>query len=163
MSRYSDYFSFESIRDREGEVICYHVTLIGTIETDGTATMRTDMGANQDQKMAFGRVTIHGLDKKIRVLLNETGSRIYSHTTDIDGISTDVISYTAKDWRADEAYDFEVGDRVLLEGRAYIRTASNRNPDRLPELSLTVTGLFRLSRARTKRLDSMNEGLIPQE
>ena len=47
MSRYSDYFSFESIRDREGEVICYHVTLIGTIETDGTATMRTDMGANQ--------------------------------------------------------------------------------------------------------------------
>jgi hypothetical protein len=163
MSRYSDYFSFESIRDREGEVICYHVTLIGTIETDGTATMRTDMGANQDQKMAFGRVTIHGLDKKIRVLLNETGSRIYSHTTDIDGISTDVISYTAKDWRADEAYDFEVGDRVLLEGRAYIRTASNRNPDRLPELSLTVTGLFRLSRARKKHFVSMNEGLIPQE
>ena len=65
--------------------------------------MRTDMGTNQDQKMAFGRVTIHGLDKKIRVLLNETNSRIYSHTTDIDGISTDVISYTAKDWRADEA------------------------------------------------------------
>ncbi len=163
MSRYSDYFSFESIRDRNGEVICYHVTLIGTIETDGTATMRTDMGTNQDQKMAFGRVTIHGLDKKIRVLLNETNSRIYSHTTDIDGISTDVISYTAKDWRADEAYEYEVGDRVLLEGRAYIRNASNRNPDRLPELSITVTGLFRLSKARKKRFSSMNEGLIPQE
>ena len=163
MSRYSDYFSFESIRDRGGEVICYHVTLIGTIETDGTATMRTDMGTNQDQKMAFGRVTIHGLDKKIRVLLNETNSRIYSHTTDIDGISTDVISYTAKDWRADEAYEYEVGDRVLLEGRAYIRNASNRNPDRLPELSITVTGLFRLSKARTKRFVSMNERLIPQE
>ena len=161
--RYRDYFSFESIRDKNGEVVCYHVTMIGTIENDGTATLRTDLGTHGDQKMAFGRITLHGQDKKIRVLLNETSSRIYSHQTDIDGISADVISYTARDWRADEAYEFEVGDRVLIEGRAYIRSAANRNPDRLPELSVTATGLFMLSKARKDRFVSMHKDLVPQE
>ncbi len=161
--RYKDYFSFESIRDKNGEVVCYHVTMIGTIENDGTATMRTDMGASGDQKMAFGKVTVRGLDKKIRVLLNETKSRIYSHTTDIDGISADEISYTAKDWRADEAYEFEVGDRVLVEGRAYIRNGSVRNPDRLPEISVTATGLFLLGKARNRMSGGMHRDLVPQE
>ena len=30
-----DYFSFETIRGKEGEVVCYHVTMIGTIENEG--------------------------------------------------------------------------------------------------------------------------------
>ena len=55
MPKYKDYFSFESIRDRSGEVICYHVTMIGTIEADGTARIRTDLGTDGDKKMAFGR------------------------------------------------------------------------------------------------------------
>ncbi len=160
--RYKDYFSFESIRDKNGEIVCYHITMIGTIENDGEATLRTDLGANGDQKMAFGRITVRGLDKKIRVLLNETGSRIYRHTTEIDGTSCDEISYTAREWRADEAYEFNVGDRVLLEGRAYIRNQA-RNPERLPELSVTVTGLFMLSKARKASFTSMHRDLVPQE
>ena len=158
-TRTKDYFSFESIRDQNGEVICYHVTMIGTIEADGVARMRTDLGTEQDKKMAFGRVTIHGLDKKISVLTKETGSRIWYHSYNEEEGSTDIISYTARDWRADEAYEFNEGDRVLVEGRAYIRSNST-NPARLPELSVTATGLFLLGR---KRRQMFNYGLVPQK
>lgn len=154
-----DYFSFESIRDRNGEVICYHITMIGTIEADGTARLRTDLGTEQDRRMAFGRLTLRSLDKKISVLLRETNSRIWYHSYSEEEGSTDIISYTAKDWRADEAYGFSEGDRVLIEGRAYIRDNS-ANPERLPELSVTATGLFLLGR---KRKQTFNSGLIPQK
>ena len=157
--RTKDYFSFESIRDRNGEVICYHITMIGTIEADGLARMRTDLGTEQDRKMAFGRLTLRSLDKKINVLLRETESRVWYHSFSEEEGSVDIISYTAKDWRADEAYEFSEGDRVLIEGRAYIRDNS-ANPARLPELSVTATGLFLLGR---KRRQSFNSGLIPQK
>ena len=39
-----DYFSFETIRDRNGEIVCYHVTAIGTIDKDGETRMRRDLG-----------------------------------------------------------------------------------------------------------------------
>ena len=160
MARQKDYFSFESIRDAEGNIICYHVTMIGTIEHDGVARMRTDLGTNENQKMAFGRLTIKGLDKKIRVFTNELGARIYYHSYNDEDGATDIISYSAKDWRADEAYNFNEGDRVLIEGRAYVRAVSEKYPDRLPEVSVTATGLFLLGR---KRFQSMNSSLIPQK
>ena len=159
-SRNKDYFNFESIRDREGNVVCYHVTMIGTIEADGAARIRTDLGTNADQKMAFGRVTVRGLDRKIRLLTTETNSRVWYHSyNEEEGIATDVISYTAKDWRADEAFAFNEGDRVLVEGRVYIRQNAGADPERLPELSVTATGLFLLGR---KRFTSMNSSLVPQ-
>ncbi|MDO5108454.1 MAG: hypothetical protein Q4D59_00850 [Erysipelotrichaceae bacterium] len=154
-----DYFSFESIRDKNGEVICYHITMIGTIEADGVARIRTDLGTGQDKKMAFGRLTVRGVDKKIAVLLKETNSRIWYHSYNEEDGATDIISYTARDWRADEAYEFSEGDRVLVEGRAYIRDNA-ANPARQPELSVTATGLFLLGR---KRRQSFNSGLIPQK
>jgi hypothetical protein len=154
-----DYFSFESIRDKNGEIVCFHVTMIGTIEADGTARMRTDLGTDQDKKMAFGRLTLRGLDKKIAVLTRETNSRVWYHSYNEEDGSLDIISYTARDWRADEAYQFNEGDRVLVEGRVYIRDNS-ANPARLPELSVTATGLFLLGR---KRRQSFNSGLIPQK
>lgn len=154
-----DYFSFESIRDKNGEIVCFHVTMIGTIEADGTARMRTDLGIDQDKKMAFGRLTLRGLDKKIAVLTRETNSRVWYHSYNEEDGSLDIISYTARDWRADEAYQFNEGDRVLVEGRVYIRDNS-ANPARLPELSVTATGLFLLGR---KRRQSFNSGLIPQK
>ncbi len=154
-----DYFSFESIRDKNGEVICYHITMIGTIEADGTARMRTDLGEGGDKKMAFGRLTVRGQDKKISVLTRETNSRIWYHSYTEEEGSVDIISYTARDWRADEAYAFNEGDRVLIEGRAYIRDNSV-NPARLPELSVTATGMFLLGR---RRRQSFNSGLIPQK
>jgi hypothetical protein len=160
MASQKDYFSFESIRDKEGNVICYHVTMIGTIEYDGVARLRTDFGANEDQKMAFGRLTVCGLDKKIKVFTNELNCRIYYHSYSEENGAVDIISYSAKDWRADEAYEFKEGDRVLIEGRAYVRSVSEKYPDRLPEVSVTATGLFLLGR---RRFQSMNSGLIPQK
>lgn len=158
--RFKDYFSFESIRDKEGEVICYHVTMIGTIEEGGEARLRSDLGASGDRKMAFGKITVRGCNRKIGVLLNETNSRVsyYSHTPED---SYDVISFAARDWRADEVYNFNAGDRVLIEGRAYIR----RNPsadgiERRDELTITVTGQFLLGR---KRRRFANDGLVPQK
>ena len=67
-----DYFSFETIRDRSGDVICYHVTAIGTIEKDGVTRMRSDLGNEGDKKMAFGKLTIRGKDRMIGLLLRET-------------------------------------------------------------------------------------------
>ena len=160
MARQKDYFSFESIRDKEGNVICYHVTMIGTIEYDGVARMRTDLGLNEDQKMAFGRLTVTGLDKKIKVFTDELNCRIYYHSYDEENGSTDIISYSAKDWRADEAYSFREGDRVLIEGRAYVRAVSDKYPGRLPEVSVTATGLFLLGHRRPQ---GMNVGLVPQK
>ncbi len=154
-----DYFSFETVRDREGTVICYHVTMIGTIESEGIVHLRTDMGATGDQRMAFGKVTLRNLDKKIAKLTSETDSRCWRHFAEEGLDSINIISFTAKDWRADEAYEFEEGDRVLVEGRAYIRKNPNGTK---PELSVTVTGLFRLGRAGGGRRFNSHSTLIPQ-
>ena len=159
-----DYFSFESIRDHEGNVVCYHVTMIGTIEDDGVARIRTDLGESEDKKMAFGRLTIRGCNKKIQVLTNETQSRIYYHSYTPEEGPVDIISFAAKGWRADEVYKFESGDRVLLEGRAYVRNNAIRDEEdeekilRLPEVSVTVTGTFVLGRKRRQFRD-----LVPQK
>ena len=160
---YRDYFSFESIRDKNGEVVCYHVTMLGTIESDGVAHMRTTLGENEDKKMAFGKITLHGCNKKIQVLLDETNSRIYRHSYTVEQGPTDIISFAAKDWRADEVYKFEAGDRVLLEGRAYIRDNAITDEEdeekvvRLPELSVTLTGTFLLGKKK-----GIHANLIPQ-
>lgn len=161
---YRDYFSFESIRDKEGNVVCYHVTMIGTIEDDGVARIRTDLGENEDKKMAFGRLTIRGCNKKIQVLTNETNSRVYYHSYSPEEGPVDIISFAARDWRADEIYKFESGDRVLLEGRAYVRSNARYDEEdpevmvRLPEISVTVTGTFVLGRKRRVQRD-----FLPQQ
>lgn len=159
-----DYFSFETIRDHERNVICYYVTMIGTIEADGVCRIRTDLGRENNEKMAFGRLTLRNLDKKIGTLLRETDSKVYYHNRDEETGSVDVISFTAKDWRADEVYEFEAGDRVLLQGRAYIRKPDlEKYPNRHPELSVTVGGIFRLGRARKPQRHFLNDSLVPQK
>lgn len=163
MAVYHDYFSFETIRDKEKNVVCYFVTMIGTIEHDGVVHLRDDLGENHDQKMAFGRVTVHAQDKKINTLLRETGTRIWHRDRDIDDIASDIISFTAREWRADTAFEFEEGDRVLVEGRAFIRDTTERYPGRLPELSITASGLFRLGRAKRERRVDPHKSLKPQE
>ena len=158
-----DYFTYETIRDHEHNVVCYYVTAIGTIEEDGAVHLRGDMGPDKDEKMAFGRITLHNQDRKISTLLKETNSRVYYHIHDEEG-SVDVISFTARNWRADEAYELEAGDRVMVQGRAYLRKNDvERYPGRLPEISITVSGLFRLSKAHRPRFQGMNASLIPQK
>ncbi len=160
--KHRDYFAFETIRDREQNVICYYVTMIGTIEDEGIVRMRTDFGENEDQKMAFGRLSVYSQDRKIATLLRELNCRDYRHEHNEEG-SRDIISFTAKDWRADEAFAFEEGDRVLIQGRAFIRENNEaKYPGRLPELSITASGIFRLGRVRKER-KSFNQGLIPQK
>ena len=154
---YRDYFSFESIRDKDGEVICYHITMIGTIERDGLARIRTDLGTEQDKKMAFGRLTVHGCDRKIQVLLKETGSRVYYHSYTEEEGAYEIISFAAKDWRADEVYKYNEGDRVLIEGRAYLRAAAPMSEYK-PEMTVTVTGQFLLGHRRRPA-----NTLLPQE
>lgn len=158
-----DYFSFETIRDHDKNIICYYVTMIGTIEEDGAVHMRTDLGKEGDEKMAFGRLTVRNYDKKIQMLTNETGSRVYYHYWNEEEGSVDIISFTAKGWRADEAFAFEAGDRVLVQGKAFIRkNDEERFPGRNPELSVTASGLFRIGRARRPHR-GMNAQLIPQK
>ncbi|MBR3347679.1 MAG: hypothetical protein IKG37_11420, partial [Solobacterium sp.] len=142
-----DYFSFETIRDRSGDVICYHVTAIGTIEKDGVTRMRSDLGDDGDKKMAFGKLTIRGKDRMISLLLRETGSRAYWRSTDENGPYC-ILSFAAREKHAEEVYNFNEGDRVLIEGRAYVRQNSAGAEDRLPELSITVNSTFVLGRRR---------------
>ena len=71
-----DYFSFESINDHEGNLVCYHVTMIGTIEADGLPRIRSDMGQDGTKKMTFGKITLRGCDRKIGILLRETDSKV---------------------------------------------------------------------------------------
>jgi hypothetical protein len=159
-----DYFSFETIRDHDRNIICYYVTMIGTIEEDGIVHMRTDLGKDGSEKMAFGRLTVRNYDKKIQTLTQETGTRVYYHSWSEGEGAVDVISFTARDWRADEAFAFEAGDRVLLQGKAYIRkNDEERFPGRSPELSVTISGLFRLGRARREKFRGMNADLVPQK
>ena len=155
-----DYFSFETIRDRNGDVICYHVTAIGTIEKDGVTRMRSDMGGDGDKKMAFGKLTIRGKDRMIGLLLRETGSRAYWRSTDEDGPYC-ILSFAAREKHAEEVYNFNEGDRVLIEGRAYVRQNTSSVPDRLPELSITVNSTFVLGRKR--RPQTMTSSIIPQK
>ncbi len=113
-----DYFSFDTIRDSDGNIVCYYITVIGTIEQDGVAKVRTDLKGDGTGKMAFGQITIHNRDRKLYSLLAENNARIRSHTKDVEDESVDVISYTASQWRAEEAFNFDEGDRVLIHGRA---------------------------------------------
>ncbi len=161
--RHKDYFSFETIRDHEQRIVCYYVTVIGTIEEEGVVHIRTDLGENQDQKMSFGRISVYNQDRKISTLLRELQARDYRHDSNDEG-SRDIISFTAKDWRADEIYELEEGDRVLIQGKAYVRANNEEKyPGRLPELSITISGMFRLGRARREKRVSLNQGLIPQK
>ena len=41
--RHKDYFAFETIRDAEQKIVCYYVTMIGTIEEEGIVHIRTDL------------------------------------------------------------------------------------------------------------------------
>jgi len=154
-----DYFSFESIRDGNGEVICYHVTMIGTIEADGVPRLRTDMGPNKDGRRAFGRLTLVNCDRKIKTLLDETDSYVASFYSGPEG-SESVIGFTARDWRADAVYELSEGDRVLVEGRAYFRQGNDERGRK--EFTVTVTGTFLIGRKR-KEYHSLNEGLVPQK
>ena len=104
--RHKDYFAFETIRDAEQKIVCYYVTMIGTIEEEGIVHIRTDLGENQNQKMAFGRLSIYNQDRKISTLLRELNCRDYRHESNGEG-SRDIVSFTAKDWRADEVYGLE--------------------------------------------------------
>ena len=155
-----DYFSFETIRDRSGDVICYHVTAIGTIEKDGVTRMRSDLGDEGDKKMAFGKLTIRGKDRMISLLLRETGSRAYWRSTDENGPYC-ILSFAAREKHAEEVYNFNEGDRVLIEGRAYVRQNSSGSEERLPELSITVNSTFVLGRRR--RPQTMTSSIIPQK
>ena len=156
--RNKDYFSFESIRDKNNEVVCYHVTVIGTIEKDGETRIRSGIGTTGDKRMAFGKITVYNNDRKINVLLRETNSRCYYHSTTIDGEPYNIISFAANEKHAEEIYNFNVGDRVLIEGRAYIRAVPEGQEGRLPELSITVVSSFVLGRRRRAQMD-----LVPQE
>lgn len=158
-----DYFSFETIRDHDRNVICYFITVIGTIEKDGVPHLKTDLGEDGNQKMAFGKVTIHNLDRTISHLMADTGCRVFSHDTDIDDKAVDVISFSAKDWRAEEACELEEGDRVLVEGRGYIRKPDAQHEGSRSEMRITITGLFRLGRTGFKKHVSLNGGMLPQE
>ena len=94
--RHKDYFAFETIRDAEQKIVCYYVTMIGTIEEEGIVHIRTDLGENQNQKMAFGRLSIYNQDRKISTLLRELNCRDYRHESNGEG-SRDIVSFTAKD------------------------------------------------------------------
>lgn len=158
-----DYFLFESIRDQGHNVVCYYVTVIGTIEHDGIVHLRTDLGKDKDEKMAFGRVTVRNLDKRIGVLLRETQSRTYYHIHDDLG-SENIISFTAKGHHADEAYELEEGDRVMIQGRLYLRQADQEKyPGRVAEASITASGIFRIGRAGGRRPKGLNASLVPQK
>ncbi|MBQ9327208.1 MAG: hypothetical protein IJ225_01570 [Solobacterium sp.] len=155
-----DYFSFETIRDKNGEVVCYHVTAIGTIEKDGGTRMRSDLGNNGDRRMAFGKITIRGRDRMIGLLLRETGSRAYWRSSDDQGPYC-ILSFAAREKHAEEIYNLNEGDRVLIEGRAYIRQNTSGAEDRLPELSITVSSSFLLGRKR--RPQTLTSSIIPQK
>ena len=154
-----DYFSFETIRDKAGEIICYHITAIGSIDKDGVTRMRSDLGQEGDQRMAFGKITIRGRDRMITMLLRETQSRAYWRSIDDQGPYC-ILSFAAREKHAEEIYNLNEGDRVLIEGRAYIRQ-NGKSEDRLPELSITVNSSFVLGRKR--RPMSMNSQIVPQK
>lgn len=152
MDKYKDYFSFESIRDQSGEVICYHVTMIGTIEEAPREY------TENDQRIAFGKLTIHSQNRKIATLLAETNARVYYYdNTYLEG-SVNVVRFAAHKHHADEVLSFTEGDRVLVEGRAYIRKSPDE--ERLSELTVTVVGTFKLGR---KRNGFEKRDLLPQE
>ncbi len=161
--RHKDYFAFETIRDKEQNIVCFYVTMIGTIEEEGIVHIRTDLGENQNQKMAFGRLSIYNQDRKISTLLRELNCRDYRHESNGEG-SRDIVSFTAKDWRADEVYALEEGDRVLIQGKAYVRENNQEKyPGRQNEISITTSGVFRLGRVKRQRPVSLNQGLVPQK
>ena len=149
-TKYRDYFSFESIRDKNGETVCYHITMIGTIEEP--------VKVNEDRTIAFGKLTLHNLDRRIGTLLEATGSRPYFHDfTYLEG-AVNVIRFAAHKHHIQEVREFTEGDRVLIEGRAYIRDA--KDPSVRPELTVSVTGTFLLGR---KRNLYRKQNLVPQE
>jgi hypothetical protein len=153
-----DFFAFESIRDKEGNVVCYHISVVGTIEAEGVPHLRSDIGTSQDQKMSFGKITVHGLDRKIGILARETDSQTYYHSHDeLDTVN--VISFAAREKHADEVAELSEGDRVLLEGRVYLRS---RQTSAHKELTITVTSVFLLGHQRAPKPHRMNSGLVPQ-
>ena len=65
--KHKDYFAFETIRDHEQKIVCYYVTMIGTIEDEGIVHLRNDLGENEDQKMAFGRLSVYNQDRRFPI------------------------------------------------------------------------------------------------
>lgn len=134
--KYKDYFSFESIRDQNDNVVCYHVTMIGTIEEQARV---------MDEHIAFGKLTLHNLDRKIQTFLDLTNSRTYYHDrTYLEG-AVNVIRFAAHGRHIDEVVGFDIGDRVLIEGRAYLRESQNGNKQ---EFTVSVASTFRLGRVK---------------
>ena len=156
IKKYSDYFSFESIRDKEENVVCYHVTMIGTVEANGVAKINQ----TNEQEIAFGGLTLHSQDKKIKTLLDLTNSRTYYHDYTYNEGPVNVIRYAAHGRHVEEVCKFEEGDRVLIEGRAYIRQNSIRGEGDKPELTVSVAGTFYLGKVRTQYI---RNDLVPQE
>ena len=154
IARYKDYFSFETIRDKNGEVICYHITMIGTVVADGVARPYE----TEEKKMAFGALTLHDQNRRIGVLLDLLNARTYYQEHSYLEGNVNMIRYTAHRHHVEEVQQFEEGDRVLIEGRAYLR--ESRNEEIRPELTVTVSGTFRLGRRRVQRKTA---ALIPQE
>ena len=154
VSKYKDYFSFETIRDKEGGIVCYHITMIGTVDADGVARPHE----TEEKRMAFGALTLHDQNRRIGVLLDLLNARTYFQEHSYLEGNVNMVRYTAHKHHVDEVLQFQEGDRVLIEGRAYVR--ENRNPELRPELTVTVAGTFRLGRKRTefRRTD-----IIPQK
>ena len=149
-TKYRDYFSFESIRDKNGETVCYHITMIGTIEEP--------VKVNEDRTIAFGKLTLHKLDRRIGTLLEATGSRPYFHDfTYLEG-AVNVIRFAAHKHHIEAVEEFTEGDRVLLEGRAYIR--ESKFEEIRPELTVSISGTFLLGRKRTTY---KRQNILPQE
>ena len=96
----------------------------------------------------------------IGILLRETGSRAYWRSTDEQGPYC-ILSFAAREKHAEEVYNFNEGDRVLIEGRAYVRQNGGNSDDRLPELSITVNSTFLLGRRR--RPQTLTSSIIPQK
>ena len=52
----------------------------------------------------------------------------------------------------------------MIQGRIYLRQADQEKyPGRLPEVSITASGIFKIGRVNARRPKSMNASLIPQK
>ena len=156
--REKDYFCVETIRDKEGNEVCQYLTVIGTIESGGAARMRMLKGRNGETKRAFGFITLCNQDRKIETFCQDKGLRVReSYDTELDG-HFDVINFSAGEWRADRVYEYEEGDRVLLEGRLYINHSNGGQYT--PELTINVSSSMKLGR---KKMQSFLPKFKPQK
>ena len=100
---------------------------------------------------ALGFPTGDAFDEELDSILN-SDAEANGEVVAIALIDCDRFDHINKDFSREE------GDRVLIEGRAYLR--ESRNEEIRPELTVTVSGTFRLGRRRVQRKTA---ALIPQE